>query len=85
MDKHLPIARERQKPKKFLEVPPYGKIHVRTLLHMYIIMYIHFYVALLMQLQFILFSKSIPYICIAGKFGGKKVWQIWQIMSDSPN
>ena len=23
--------------------------------------------------------------CIAGKFGGEKVWQIWRIMSVSPN
>jgi len=23
--------------------------------------------------------------CIAGKFGGEKVWQIWQIILDSPN
>ena len=22
---------------------------------------------------------------IAGKFGGKKVWQIWRIVCDSPN
>ena len=30
-------------------------------------------------------QQVITVYCIAGKFGGGKVWRIWQIVRDSPN